>query len=468
MEARRREVLRETPILTLAARVRAFSDQLLAHDASAAHSFDGDDAPTVRPPMAETLECLQLHREGLLVTDEALADDGPRTRPPAAVDGDGARRTLFDLAPDARLVTDERAVVAEINPAAAELLGVDAELARGRTLAAFIERDDHGRLRLGLSALAREGWLEIDLHLVGRAGVAVPVTLAAVRAADPGRFTWAVRVAAMKSGLRLASHPPSTLLVERLDALQQALDQRTIALEEALRERDELAEASRERDLALAVLAHELRGPMSAIVGWARLLRHPRAEAEQRARAVAVIEQNALQQKALVDALMDASRHSADKVTVVRERVDLGAVVAAAIEGARPDAAAVPVALTWQQRGPCVVFADARRLAQLVSNLVANALKFTPAGGAVAVRLTAADGVATLRVADTGVGIAPEHLSRIFERFHQGAHGRISGGLGLGLYLVREIAELHGGTVTAASPGEGLGATFTVTLPLAQ
>ncbi|MDB4932889.1 MAG: histidine kinase, partial [Myxococcaceae bacterium] len=398
----------------------------------------------------------------------ALADDGARTRPPPAAEADGSRRTLFDLAPDARLVTDERAVIAEMNPAAAELLGVDAELAKGRGLAAFIDRDDQGRFRLALSALAREGSLEADLRLVGRAGLAVPVTLVASRGAGPGRLGWGVRVAPHESGIRATAHAPWALLVERVDALQGALDERTAALEEALRERDRLAETLRERDLAMAVLAHELRGPMSAILGWSRLLRHPRAEAEQRARAVAVIEHHARLQQALVDALMDASRLSADKVDVARERVDLGAVVSMAIDGLRPDAAAVPVTLTWQERGVCTVRGDARRLSQVVSNLLANALKFTPAGGAVSVRLTAADGVATLRVADTGVGIAAGQLARVFERFHQGALGRGAGALGLGLYLVREIVELHGGTVIGASPGEGLGATFTVTLPLAE
>jgi signal transduction histidine kinase len=289
----------------------------------------------------------------------------------------------------------------------------------------------------------------------------------AARAAGPGLFAWGLRVAPTVSGIRATSHAPWTLLVERLDSVTAALDERTVALEAAERERDRLAEALRERDLALAVLAHELRGPMSAILGWSRLLRHPRSEAEQRSRAVEVIEHHARLQQALVDALMDASRLSADKVDVARDRVDLGAVVTMAIDGLRPDAAAVPVALTWHERGPCAVLGDARRLSQVVSNLLANALKFTPAGGAVSVRLTAGDGVATLRVADTGVGIAPEQLSRIFERFHQGAGARGTGGLGLGLYLVREIVELHGGTVVGASPGEGLGATFTVTLPLA-
>src|SRR4051812_37165104 len=136
MEAKRRTALPETPTPNLAARVRAFSEHLLANDPPATLPADGG-SPTVPPPAAETLECLRLRREGLLVADEALADDGPRTRPAPALDADGSRRSVFDLASDARLLTDERAVVAELNAAAADLLGVDAELAKGRSLAAF-------------------------------------------------------------------------------------------------------------------------------------------------------------------------------------------------------------------------------------------------------------------------------------------------------------------------------------------
>ena len=143
-------------------------------------------------------------------------------------------------------------------------------------------------------------------------------------------------------------------------------------------------------------------------------------------------------------------------------------VADSAVDGARPRAAARRVSLTCEARGRVTVRGDARRLSQVVSNLLANALKFTPSGGAVAVGVGAAGGLATLRVADTGVGIPADELPRVFERFHQGAHGAgAHGGLGLGLYLVREIVALHGGEVTAVSAGAGLGATFTVTLPAA-
>ncbi|MDO9021236.1 MAG: HAMP domain-containing sensor histidine kinase [Deltaproteobacteria bacterium] len=278
---------------------------------------------------------------------------------------------------------------------------------------------------------------------------------------DDHRAPGVVR-ASQESGIRALRRPAPDAIEERLGALQRAL-------EESQRLCAELAAAQHERDVALAVLAHELRGPMSAIAGWARLLRHPRIEPEQRARALEVIEQSALFQQALVDDLMDASRLTTGKLALAQARVDLCSLALLGVDGAMPAAAAAGISLTCQARGQCVVRGDAWRLSQVITNLVTNALKFTAAGGAVAVRVTAGDGVATLRVADTGVGIAPEQLQRIFERFHQAAPASdAGGGLGLGLFLVREIVEMHGGRVVGASPGEGLGATFTVTLPLAS
>lgn len=264
---------------------------------------------------------------------------------------------------------------------------------------------------------------------------------------------------------RASTWPPSLTVGDRRSS--SAPDERDRRIDYLQRQCAALEAARGEREASMAVLAHELRGPTSAILGWTRLLRHPRIGLTQRERALAVIEQNALLQLALVDDLIDASRVAAHRLEIERASLSLGEIVGCAMETVLPKAVERQIALTCELADGCRVVGDGRRLTQVIANLLNNALKFTPVGGAVVVRLTADDGVATLRVEDTGVGIAAAQLPRVFEQFHQVSHARdAAGGLGLGLFLVREIVELHGGKVTAASPGEGLGSTFTVTLPL--
>jgi signal transduction histidine kinase len=195
---------------------------------------------------------------------------------------------------------------------------------------------------------------------------------------DDFRAPGVIRATPPESGIRALRRPSPDPLEERLGALQRAL-------EDSQRLCVELAAAQHERDLAMAVLAHELRGPMSAIAGWARLLRHPRIEPEQRARALEVIEQSALLQQSLVDELMDASRLTTGKLALEQVRVDLCPLALLAVDGALPAAAAAGIALTCQAQGTCMVQGDAWRLSQVITNLVTNALKFTPADGTVAV-----------------------------------------------------------------------------------
>jgi len=455
MDAKRRESLPTAKPTNLAARVRAFSERLR----EPAVPSEGEAAAGFASPSAEALESLSLRREGLLVVDDdgaGLLEEEERRR----------SRVVFDLAPEARFVTDDLAVLTDANVAATELLGLEAGLLRGHKLASFVAPYDQGRFRLALTALASEGATAIDLHLVSRVGASVLVTLSASRAGDTASFSWCARRASVDSGIRAVQQAPAA---EPVDALQHALEERERMLEDSRRQCSELTTAQHERDVTMAVLAHELRGPMSAILGWTRLLRHPRIDPEQRERALEVIEQNALLQRALVDDLMDASRLLAHRVEIERLPLDLSEVVRWVADGAQPRAAEKGITLSCAAVADCVVQGDGWRLSQVVTNLLANSLKFTPTGGSVSVTLSAANGVATLRVADTGVGIAPEHLPRIFDRFHQANQAHNSaGGLGLGLFLVREIVEMHGGTVIGESPGEGRGegSVFTVTLPL--
>ena len=240
-----------------------------------------------------------------------------------------------------------------------------------------------------------------------------------------------------------------------------------LAREQALRVRAE--EAGVLKDQFLATLSHELRTPLTSILGYSRLLRNGTLPATAAGRALDVIERNARAQVQLVNDLLDVSSIMLGTLRLDPQPVSLSAVVAGEIEAARGDAEQAGV--TLESRLPKAlppIAGDAARLQQVVRGLLSNALKFTPTGGHVRVRLDRIGDEARLVVADTGIGIAKEFLPHVFERFRQadGSMTRAYGGLGLGLAIVRELVELHHGRVDVESPGAGAGATFTVRLPL--
>jgi PAS domain S-box-containing protein len=227
-------------------------------------------------------------------------------------------------------------------------------------------------------------------------------------------------------------------------------------------------DASRLKDDFLAVVSHELRTPLNAMRGWTALLRSKRLDADRERQALDVIERNVNAQAQLVDDLLDISRIISGKMRLTIRPADLAEVVAAAIESVAPAAAGRGITVTPViDRGIGVVPGDPDRLQQVVWNLLSNAIKFTGRGGDVRVLLEAAADHVQLTVSDTGQGIHPDFLPHVFDRFRQAdsTTTRAIGGLGLGLAIVRHLTELHGGTVTASSPGDGQGATFVVRLP---
>ena len=233
--------------------------------------------------------------------------------------------------------------------------------------------------------------------------------------------------------------------------------------------RAEAAEANRLKDEFLAVVSHELRTPLNAVLGWARLLGGGQLDPARTTDAIRTIERNAKSLARIIDDLFDISRIMGGNIRIDSQPVDLVAVIQGAMDEVHPGAHAKGLRLTFTCRVvPDPTGGDSIRLQQIVSNLLSNAIKFTPVGGQVGVTLTSADSHAEIRVADTGQGIDAKFLPHIFERFSQAdpSTTRRQGGLGLGLAIVRALVERHGGSVQAESPGPGLGATFTVRLPV--
>jgi PAS domain S-box-containing protein len=248
---------------------------------------------------------------------------------------------------------------------------------------------------------------------------------------------------------------------------QQELEKLVVAEQ---RLRAEAERANRAKDEFLAIVSHELRSPLNALRGWSHLLATNRPlEPTLVERAAKAIKRNVDHQTRLIDDLLDTSRIVSGKLNIERRVVNLAEIVNAALEATRPGAAAKETTLRFTAGDAVMVVGDAGRLQQLASNLISNAVKFTPERGQVQVSLLKNGERVQIVVKDNGLGIAPEFLPHVFDRFTQAdtTSARRAGGLGIGLALVRHIALLHGGQVRADSPGLGKGATFTVDLPAA-
>ncbi|MBD2153555.1 PAS domain S-box protein [Leptolyngbya sp. FACHB-16] len=230
-------------------------------------------------------------------------------------------------------------------------------------------------------------------------------------------------------------------------------------------------QANRIKDEFLAIVSHELRSPLNPILGWSKLLQQQKLDPAKTSQALETIARNAALQAELIEDLLDVSRILRGKLSLNIAPTDLASIIQAALETMRLPAESKSIQVhTWLEPDVGSVAGDSNRLQQVVWNLLSNAIKFTPTGGRVDIRLERVDSMAQITVRDTGKGIHPNFLPHVFAYFRQedGATTRKFGGLGLGLAIVHHLVELHGGTIQAESPGEGLGATFTVKLPLLQ
>jgi signal transduction histidine kinase len=272
------------------------------------------------------------------------------------------------------------------------------------------------------------------------------------------------RVLARTQELRAANESLHAEIAERVRIERERL---------ALLEREQLARAhaesvNRMKDEFLATLSHELRTPLNAILGWAHLLSSGKADASMAERAINVIRNNAMAQSQLIEDILDVSRIIGGKLRLNLASVQLRDVVEAALDSVSPAAEAKSIRIDRELEEVAPITADKDRLQQIVWNLLSNAVKFTPRDGRVTVRLRRGDDDVVFAVEDTGIGISPDFLPYVFDRFTQAdaSATRRHGGLGLGMAIVRHLVELHGGTVHAESPGEGLGATFTARMPV--
>jgi signal transduction histidine kinase/ActR/RegA family two-component response regulator len=301
---------------------------------------------------------------------------------------------------------------------------------------------------------------------VGENNGLMPQSSLVVPMAVMGRITGTVEV----QSYELAAYKE-----EHVTALRMAANLAAVAIENVqLLERERLAradaeDASRMKDDFLATVSHELRTPLTSMLGWMYMLRSSSLDEEARTRALDTIERNARLQAQIVDDILDVSRIITGKLHMEAQPVDLASLIETSINAVRPAAAAKEIRIeTELEAAPQLVAGDANRLQQVFWNVFSNAVKFTPRGGQVTIRLSCVESQVEIKVTDTGQGISKDFLPYVFDRFRQADSSttREHGGLGLGLAIVRHLVELHGGTVRAESLGEGSGATFILMLPL--
>ncbi len=381
--------------------------------------------------------------------------------------------------------------ILSVNPAAAASLGYRAEEGIGRNLRDFLVPDkrplfddylrrisEAGRDTGLMSVVSRSGEVRIWMYrnvLTRRREGPDYVLGHAIDVTDRVAAERALRE--REEALRAGHAELEARVKARTRELEQANER--LRLEIAEREEAERAraralraaeEANRLKDDFLGTLSHELRTPLNAIFGWARMLRARRLDAGT-AHAVEVIERNAEAQIRLIEEVLDVSRIVAGKMPLSMEYVDVAAILRATVETVRPSIDAKGIHCEEQIESEAgTVFADPLRLQQAFGNVLSNALKFTAPGGTITVTLRTTAGVVEAAIIDTGIGIRRDVLPFVFDRFRQADSSmtRSYGGLGLGLAIARHVVDLHGGSVDAASAGEGQGATFTIRLPVAD
>lgn len=403
--------------------------------------------------LQEALASLRLHHEELAVAEEELREQVDElTRMGITLEAERQRYAdLFALAPDAHIVTDREGIIREANHAAAELFRIEPRFLRSKPFAAFVDVGEGDAL-----------------HDLLASRLDVPRTLALhVRPRGGGEIAVDARVGTMAHGTNLVWILSVIPAGTHLSPDERMLRDRTELLERERRLRIDFERSNRAKDRFIAVLAHDLRAPLNAIMGWTQLLQREHLDKKARDSALATIERNAQAQARLIEELLDVSRLDADKLQLSLEPIDFGVLVRRAVEDVLPNASRLEITVTCTCADELTVVGDRSRLAQVLSNLLSNAIKYTSAGGRVVVSAERDGNQVRLTVADTGRGIAPDLLPLVFEMYVQDRTQLTARrGLGLGLHIVKQLVSLHDGNVEATSDGDGLGTTLTVRLPL--
>jgi PAS domain S-box-containing protein len=372
-------------------------------------------------------------------------------------------RTIGSIG-DAVIATDADGRISFMNPVAEQLTGWSTDEARGHDcedVFHIVNEATRTVVESPIRRVLRDGrvvGLANSTTLIARDGSERPIddSGAPIRGRD-GHILGVVMVFRDVSDRRRVE-------AERLAASAE----RERLLESERTARGEAEAASRSKDEFVAMVSHELRTPLNAILGWAHILANSLEDPDAAKRGIEVIARNARAQEQLISDLLDMSRIISGKLRLDVHDVDLIAVIRGAIEAVRPAADAKGIAIdSMLDPSVALTTGDSGRLEECVWNFLSNAIKFTPQGGRVAITLRRSDSHIEITVSDNGIGIRPEFLPHVFERFRQAESGeRRSAGLGLGLAIVKQLVELHGGTVRAESAGEGQGAAFSMVLPV--
>jgi two-component system CheB/CheR fusion protein len=416
-----------------------------------------EELQSANEELQSTVEELETAKEELQSTNEELStlNDELRVRnADLVVLGDDLMNLLASI--DTPVIMVDRDLVIRLFNPTAERIFSFRQTDTGRSITAFKP----------LMALP-------DLGNILRRVIETPTTVDNEVQSNEGRW-YSLRVRPYRSSRNEIAGAVITLvdIHDLRSALTSAEESRDIAVgarSTAENARTEALEANRAKDEFLSTLSHELRTPMTSILGWAQMMRMMRLDEETTATAVATIERGTQAQIRLIDDLLDISRITNGRLRLEERMFRLPALVEETLDVIRPAITAKEIDVRADlERAPAMLYGDPDRLRQVIWNLLSNAVKFTPSGGSIEVAVFQSGGAAVIRVADSGEGIAPEALPRVFERFWQADTGtkREKVGLGLGLAISKYVVDLHGGTIEAESAGRERGATFTVTLPL--